>query len=220
MIYKAFRDLVATFIKSVSNFIKGYEPGFETILYSAVDREAQKMIEGIISIAPDIINKELKNLSPLLPLKYNKQVLESIYSDISIFKNGYKSYGKGDLDRMKKIILTDTYNKLPASEIQKHLQDSLDVSKKRALLIARAETQNLDSTVKEIYFQEVNNDYDKIWICQLDKETREDHRDQHNKKAGKDGLFNTAWGGIIGPQAIPQQFRYNCRCSIVLQKKG
>jgi hypothetical protein len=217
VVYKIFRDIISKFISSISKLIKNYSFGAEEELYRSVDRLTQGMIAEIVESAPNIMARELSKYSINLPLKYNRQVIDNIYSQISIFKKGSSIYSKADIDRMRKIILTDKYNGLNTSEIQQHLQDSLDISKRRALLVARAESQNLDSSIKEIYFKEVKQDYDLVWSAYDD--AREDHKKMDNKKANEDGYFESPWGLIKGPQEIPQQYRWNCRCSIKLIKK-
>lgn len=217
MVYKIFRDIISKFISSVSKLISNYSFGAEELLYRSVDQLAQNMIQEIVLTAPNIMSRELSKYSISLPLKYNRQVIENIYSQISIFKNGSVGYSRSDIDRMRKIILTDKYNGLSTSEIQQHLQDSLDITKRKALLVARAESQNLDSSIKEIYFKEVKKDYDLVWSAFDD--ARPDHKKMDDKKANPDGYFDSPWGLIKGPQEIPQQYRWNCRCKLVLVKK-
>jgi hypothetical protein len=177
-----------TLLSIISKFIAAYK---KLISKFTVDKEAEilllvqelsdNMIQDIITSAPSIVEDSLKELSKKyldLPLKYNKQVMEDIYSQYSIFK-GYNpgDFGKSDITRMKNIILQGKYNNLTDQEIRDQLLKNVDITKKKALLIARSETQSIESSAKHIYFRnpEVADKYELVWVSKTDSEVRPAH---------------------------------------------
>jgi uncharacterized protein with gpF-like domain len=195
------------------------------IILDQVKRISTTFVADIIANSPLLIEEKLKafNLNQNLPLKYDKEVINNIYNEFSIFK-GYDpgNYGKKEMDRMKRVILTAKYDGVDDVELRKRLIAEFDISTKRAILIARAETQSLDSSVMEIYSKnaEVLKKFKLVWISKHDKAVRPDHESCDGLIADAQGMFHTsAWGAIRGPSDIPQKYRWNCRCSIKLVPK-
>jgi len=218
-------QIIADFLKKLKSIYMYADFSDEALIYEQVTSLSVNLVNQIKEKAPTIISEELKTLTVKyldLPLKYDRAVIDNIYSQYSIFKNYNPSnYARAEITRMKNVILQGTYNKITDKELRDNLIKTLDMSKKRALLLARAEKQSIDSSAKHIFYKnkEVLNQYNLIWDSTIDGATRPDHREMNGAKANLNGLFTTPWGVISGPESIPYPSRYNCRCKLRLSKK-
>jgi len=172
---------------------------------------------------PDVIKKKLLSLSDNynLPYKYHKGILDAINGD-SIFtgyfeKNYQGLFTKREINELKKTILRGKYSGLSEKEVATNIRNTINVTKKRAQLLARTELSRLRASAQEAYYQEsgIKATYEKVHHTTGDN-IRPDHQAYDKQVADKDGLFHGPLGSFkFAP--IPNQ--YNCKCVTVLRKR-
>jgi len=175
-----------------------------------------------------LIKKDLLRLTNTyeVPLKYNKQVLDSI-NDISIFRGYYDKryrdvFTKREIYNLKQTILSGKYAGLSEAELTTNIRNTINVTKNRARLLARTETQRLRETTNTIYFKQpkIQKAYDRVWITRQDSSVRPSHDRMNGLSANKDGLFlSPDVGYVTGPGAGSGEFSISCRCHTELRKK-
>lgn len=170
-----------------------------------------------------------------IPFKYTRDLLEQI-NEISVFKGYYNNryvdgfarseinrmyrYIRSEIDELKRIILTGAYQGtdelvLAQRILESDISKSINLTKNRARLLARNETQRLRETTKAIYFRqpEVNTQFDRVWYTRQDSAVRPSHNAMMGKKANKDGQFYSDDVGLVnGPGSGPTEFAVACRC--------
>lgn len=170
-----------------------------------------------------LVDKEVVLLSDALkvPFRYNRDVIDLI-NDQSVFKGFsdtlYKErFSRGEVDRIKRVLLTGTYNNTDELLIRQELEKSFNLTKKRAQLLARGETKRLRETTKTIYFQqeEVQKKYNLVWNSIGDERTRDSHQELNQKVANSKGEFYSPTFGTV--KAPPLE--YNCRCFTTFVEK-
>lgn len=152
------------------------------------------------------------------PFKYNKDVINTINGN-SAFTGFYDTetkslFKKREVDALKNKILQGKYSGWSDRQLQSEIRKTVNVSKNRALVIARNETARLETASNQIFFQmpKVQEEYDLVWNAMSD--ARPDHLAYNGKKADEDGLFHGPLGAVTGP---PLEF--NCRCKTEFVKK-
>lgn len=231
------------FIKLVRLFIKDYqEEVYATygVVKSAkrdiknkLDELAAERLQPVISkyfkdgiIATNkIVSQDVAKLADILkiPFKYDKSMLER-FNSYSVFQGYYdKNYAdlfsKREIDNLKRVILRGKYSNMPDRELAKEIQDTINITKNRALVIARGETQRLDTAAKQILFEspKVKKEYDLVWRTAGDDMVRDNHRAYNGKIADENGYFDGPDGKIKGPEGLHNP--WNCRCQIIWVKK-
>lgn len=170
-----------------------------------------------------LVDKEVTLLTNTLevPFKYNKDVIDLVNNQ-SVFKGFqdqlYKDrFTKGEIDRIKRVLLSGTYSNKDEKLLRDELQKSFNLTKKRAQLLARDETKRLRETTKTVYYQqaEVQKNYELVWDAVVDDATRDPHLELDGQVADSKGYFQSpTFGRVISPP-----LSYNCRCSTFFRKK-
>lgn len=205
-------DLSKRLIKKLEDNLTQY---FDDIFREAVVRSN--------IIVKDEVARLANNID--LPVKYNKDLLETFNTDKSIYSGFYdkpyqKEFTKREIYRLKSGILKGKYNKLTEKQMVYEIRKIVKVSQNRALVIARQETARLDSAAKSIYYNntKVKNRYNKVWHSHHDEVTRTNHERMDGKIADTNGWFTTPEGDKT--QGSPYPGSFGCRCWITLEPVG
>lgn len=182
------------------------------------------MFKQGMQVSNKIVKQEMANLADdyRLPIKYNKDLLNTFNTDKSIFTgffdaNYKQEFTKGEIDKLKRVILQANYNNSIESEAIKNIQDTIKVSKNRARVIARQESARLDTAAKSIYYdnKKVKDKYNKVWRTVGDSNVRDEHKLMEGQIADQDGWFTLPDGNkVIGP---PIGFGDRCRVQLELK---
>lgn len=170
-----------------------------------------------------LVDKEVAVISDALkvPFRYNRDVIDLV-NERSVFRGFaddlYKErFTRGEVDRIKKVLLSGTYNQTDEKLIRDELQKKFNLTKKRAQLLARSETKRLRETTKSVYYaqEEVQKQYELVWDAMDDGAVRPSHAAMDGKVADENGYFDSADFGRV--PAPPLEF--NCRCTTFFRKK-
>ena len=183
--------------------------------------------EGIIA-SNKLVKREIAKLvvDVDVPFKFNKDLIERI-NEKSIF-TGYfdKEYKgiftKGEIQKLKNTILSAKYSKWDEKQTAAAIKKVTNFSSRRALFLARTETQRLQETAMSVYMEKsaVNKNFDRIWRTQGDGKVRGTHQRMNGLKADSNGQFNSPDVGLVnGPGAGPADFSMGCRCYTEFIKK-
>ena len=175
-----------------------------------------------------LVQQEIAVLTNALkvPFKYNLSVINQI-NDISVFTGYYNdryadTFSRQEIDRLKRTILKGTYEEVGEDELSRRIRKTVNVSDRRARLLARNETQRLRETTKTIYYREpeVQRNYLRVWQTRGDGNVRPSHQAMNNVTAQADGTFYSPdVGKVNGPGSGPTEFAVACRCSTIFVKR-
>jgi SPP1 gp7 family putative phage head morphogenesis protein len=165
----------------------------------------------VLSLVDDVVS---------LPFKYNKDMLLTLNKN-SVFTGYYDNTTKSlfkrrEIDALKRKILTAKYSGWTDRQLQAEIRKTINVTRNRALVIARNETARLETGAIDTVWQNqkrVKKEYVKVWKSLSD--ARPEHLALNNKVADENGMFHTSEGDIPGPP-----LGFNCRCKVVLERKN
>lgn len=212
--------------KEIGLISLGWKSNISPRLIKKLEQELNPVIDDMFKDAIVesnlIVKKEVAALANdyNLPIKYNKDLLMTFNTDKSIYTGFYddvykSGFKKSEINRLKSTILRAKYSNLSESQLIREIQSTINVSKQRALVIARQETARLDTAAKSIYYnnKKVQEKYDKVWVSQSD--ARPSHKAMDGQIADSEGYFTTPDGDKV--QGPPLGF--GCRCRVTLEKK-
>lgn len=185
-------------------------PLFDRLFFDGL-RESNKVISSEIA--------RLVNVTDV-PFKYNKEVIDDIAKRVntkSVFTGYYDEaykdlFSKREIDALKRAILSGKYNNLTDTQIADKIQNVVNITKNRALTTARMETQRLEGSVQDLYYQQANvkNLYYKVYKI-ADSNARPTHRALNNQIANDEGYFTNVNGVKFRFPPEPDS-PYGCRC--------
>lgn len=204
----------------------------KTLSETELDRLARKILYPIfdayfkdsVLASNQIVSKEVASLVDTVgvPYKYNKELIETINGE-SVFSGyydrNYKNlYKAREVDALKRTILRGTYGDWPADKLASEIRKTIEISKNRALVTARMETQRLRSAAIDIYYNKpaVKKVYDKVYRSRSD--ARPTHLQLNYQRADGDGNFTNA-NGVKFSQLPEPDSPFGCRCWVELIKK-
>ena len=216
--------LVASIVYGRYKSKKIIEDKVVAILKPIIDEMFSAGLKDSKKTAKDGINGLIKKYG--VDIKYDKNFLSQI-NEVSIFTGyadkAYKDlYTKSEIEKIKKIILSAKYSGWDEQQTKLAIQKAVKMSNRRALLLARTETQRLSETAKKIYMsnKKVADKYVRVWKTRGDNKVRPSHRRMDGKEADSNGQFHSPDVGLInGPGAGPTEFSINCRCKTILKQK-
>lgn len=175
-----------------------------------------------------LVDRRISSLTNALsvPFKYDRNVIDRV-NGVSVFKGYYSDryrndFTNGEIDRLKRTILRGTYENIDEQELSRRIQETINVSDRRARLLARNETQRLRESTSAIYASqpEVREKYDRMWDTQGDANVRPSHQEMQGLLANEDGYFiSPTYGEVAGPGAGPVEFVAGCRCRSIFVHK-
>jgi len=231
-------DTTSEFIRYLKGQITAALPALAEIKNSRLLKKALAQIiaplvehyfSASLQAANMIMQQNIAQLTSSLkvPLKYNKALLQRIHGT-SIFKGYYNQrYGKvftrTEIDRLKRVILRGAYGEMTEAEIKAEVSKTLNVTKKRAQLLARNEVQRLKEEANLIYAEqpEVAEKYRRRWVTREDAVVRPSHKRMNGKYEDKDHYFHSPDVGLLkgpGMSGVPK-FDIGCRCKTVYERK-
>lgn len=233
------------FIALTHAFEKELEAGImshktQMLFAATLSAEAlENIIDTLEPIFVDYFNKSLQASNVLVerriasltnalrvPFKYDRNVLDRV-NQYSVFK-GYSSkryttqFTTKELRKLKNTILEGTYRGLGEDELGRLISQRVNMTERRARLLARGETQRLRESTSAIYASqpEVQEKYERVWITQGDGIVRPTHQEMNELVAGSDGYFySPTYGKVSGPGSGPAEFAVNCRCRTGFKEK-
>lgn len=230
-LYKANQEMYKDYRKEKDDLIDEVLKGTILINTPQLSAEIEKRFGAILNkyfingmdASKLLVDKEVAVLVDALkvPWKYNRDVIDlvnnnSVFKGFAdqLYKEGFK---RGEIDRIKRVLLKGTYNNLDEKVLRDELQKSFNLTKRRAQLLARDESSRLRETTKKVYYQqpEVQEKYELVWDAVGDKKTRPAHQELDGKVANSDGNFYSPTFGEVGPPPLD----YNCRCSTFFKRK-
>ena len=181
-----------------------------------------RYFEDSIAASNKIVKAGVSKLTDQLnvPFKYTKKLLDSI-NETSAFNGYYEGkniFTKREITNIKKAILTSKYSDFTDKEMIEIVKNAVNVTKNRALVIARTETTRLNTTAKQIYYKKkaVKDKYKLVFHSQPD--ARPIHLSYNGKVADDEGYFEGECGKIKGPPVPCSPF--NCRCRIEFEARS
>lgn len=191
-----------------------------SILYPIFDsyfgagiRASNLIVSQEVAILVDVIG---------VPYKYNKELINTI-NENSVFKGYYDKNYQGlfkarEVDALKRTILRGTYGDWSADKLAAEIKKTINISKNRALVTARMETQRLKGAAIDMYYKKaaVQNVYDKVYRSLSD--ARPTHLQLNGQVADSEGNFINANG--VKFRYPPEPYSpFGCRCRVDLVKK-
>lgn len=171
-----------------------------------------------------IIKKEVASLVDTIgvPYKYDRALIDTINGD-SVFSGyydrNYKNlYKAREIDALKRTILRGKYSDWTDKQLAAEIKKTINISKNRALVTARMETQRLEGAAIDTYYAkaEVKKVYDKVYRSRSD--ARPTHLELNYQVADNEGFFINANGVKFRYPPEPDS-PFGCRCRIELVKK-
>ena len=204
----------------------------KTLTEDQLDKLARKILYPIfdtyfddgVRASNQIVSKEVASLVDTVgvPYKYNKELIETINGN-SVFsgyydKNYKNLYKAREVDALKRTILRGTYGDWSADKLASEIRKTINISKNRALVTARMETQRLRGAAIDIYYKKpaVQKVYDKVYYSLSD--ARPTHLQLNKQVADADGNFTNANGVKFRYPPEPDS-PFGCRCWTALVKK-
>lgn len=198
-------------------------PSMQSRIESRFNRLFENYFIGGYSASKALVDAEVAKTANVLkvPWKYNRDVIDLI-NESSVFK-GYaddlyrEGFKRGEIDRLKRVLVSATYENADEKVLARELQKSFNLTKKRSMLLARMETKRLRETTKSIYYsqQEVQDKYELVWDAKNDEAVRPSHLAMDGKVADSNGYFQSMDFGLV----MSPPLAYNCRCSTYFRNK-
>ena len=225
------------FLTVIASFVQEYEAAAFALsknifatkrgVKAKLNKLSDKMLNGIIDdmftegirASNKIMKREVSNLVSILdqPFKYTKDVINTI-NDNSVFTGFYDTkynglYKKREIDALKRKILTGKYAGWSDTKLAKEIRSVIDISKNRALITARMETQRLEGAAQQAFYDKavVRNKFKKVYITRDDDRVREKHKILDGQIADDEGYFTDASGNKF-QYPPPPDSTFGCRC--------
>lgn len=231
-IAKSLLGLTATFSNDYLDEALLLGAAVKTLSESELDKLARKILYPIFdsyfkegALASNlIIEKEVASLVDVVgvPYKYDKALINSINGE-SVFTGYYDRNYQGlykarEIDALKRTILRGKYSNWTDKELAAEIKKTINISKNRALVTARMETQRLRGGAIDAYYAKpaVQDAYKKVYRSRSD--ARPTHLELNYQVADKDGFFTNANGVKFRYPPEPDS-PFGCRCRVELVKR-
>lgn len=125
--------------------------------------------------------------------------------------------------RISDIIAAGVGDDKHPDEIARTIRDTMDMSHRRALTIARTESHAAQMTGQHMSMEETSKELDmpmlKVWVCTQDQNTRDTHVKADGQKVKMDDKFKVGEAELAypGDPSGPPEEVINCRCAIVYE---
>lgn len=197
-------------------------------LISKIQPIFTRYFDQMVLASNTLVEAQISTLSRVLsvPFKYDRSVIDRV-NGVSVFKGYYsdtyrQAYTLREIDRMKRVILKGAYEMQDERLLASNIQSVIDVSDRRARLLARNETSRLREATKSIFAHEpeVIEKYDRVWNTQGDGIVRPSHQEMEGAVSIDGTYFNSpTYGFIAGPGTGPAEFSVGCRCFTSFEPK-
>lgn len=236
-ISKIFITVVASFVQeyeaaalALSKNIFATKKGVKEKLNKLADKMLVPLVDELftegIRASNKIMKREVSDLVGILdqPFKYTKDVINTI-NDNSVFSGFYDAkykdlYRAREIDALKRKILTGKYAGWSDTKLAKEIRSVIDISKNRALVTARLETQRLEGAAQQAFYDKasVRKKFKKVYVTRDDDRVRDQHKALNGQIADDEGYFTDTEGNKFQYPPPPSSV-FGCRCRVEMVER-